>query len=324
MSASAPPGFRRRRSVVLPLALIGLGAIFLLQNFGVLSWQFWGSVWQYWPALLILVGLELVFGGRGTGWLLGFVVLVAIVGVAAGHFSSRVAMPAWFNRVPAAEPAASPIEGTTSQDLQGATQATVTLQFGAGDMTVGPLTDDPNLLSKVTYQGPESLEPKPTFSLRGGQASLVYKVSGGDHSGRFPFFNSSAGSQANFFLNPTIPLAVTVQEGATTSHLDLSQLKVSNLTLDTGASTTDITMPAQAGNTIAQIRGGAATINLSIPSGVAAQITYQGGLSQLNIDHGRFPQVPNNDHLYQSQDYANAQNKLDLTIQTGVATVNVS
>ncbi|HEU0168678.1 MAG TPA: DUF5668 domain-containing protein, partial [Chloroflexota bacterium] len=278
MSATAPPGYRRRKSFVLPLVLIGLGAIFLLQNFGVLSSQFWGSVWQYWPVLLILVGLELVFGGRGTGWLLGFVVLVALVGLFAGHFSSRVAMPAWLSHTPAAEPAASPIQGTTTQSLQGAAQANVTLQFGAGDMTVAPLTDDPSLLSKVSYQGPESLEPKPSFKLSGGQASLIYKVSGG-HGGGFPFFNGNDGTQASFFLNPTIPLALTIQEGATTSHLDLSGLKVTSLTLDTGASTTDVTLPAQAGSTTAQIRGGAATINITVPQGVGAQITYQGGLS---------------------------------------------
>jgi hypothetical protein len=324
MDTAPPPGYRRRRSVVAPLILIGLGAIFLLQNFGVLSWQFWGSVWQYWPVILILVGLELVLGGRGAVWLILFVILVALIGVIASGVAGRVSVPAgpFGNFRPSTGNAQPAISNTSTQDLLGAKQATVTLQFGAGDMTVGPLAGGGNILSQVSYSGPESLQPRPSFKQTpDGHASLTYKSGGGEHQGGFPFFNGSPSSQAGFLLNPDIPLNLTVQEGASTSHLDLSQLKVTNLTLDTGASTTTVDMPATAGSTTAQIRGGASTINVNIPDGVAAHITYQGGLSTLNIDQSRFTQT--SAKVYETPGYATAQNKLDLTLQAGVATINV-
>ena len=56
MSRPVPPdGYYdgRRRSVIWPVLLIAAGVVFLLQNFGLLNWQMWGSVWQFWPVVLL-------------------------------------------------------------------------------------------------------------------------------------------------------------------------------------------------------------------------------------------------------------------------------
>ena len=82
---------RRRRSIVWPVILITIGVIFLLQNFGLLSWSIWGSLWRWWPIILILVGLELFLGGAGRG-LVGLLVvaLLALVAVSTRSSSSGV------------------------------------------------------------------------------------------------------------------------------------------------------------------------------------------------------------------------------------------
>lgn len=45
-------------SIFWGLFLMGLGALFLLANFDVIDY---GSIWKYWPILIIVIGLKLVF-----------------------------------------------------------------------------------------------------------------------------------------------------------------------------------------------------------------------------------------------------------------------
>lgn len=124
----------------------------------------------------------------------------------------------------------------------------------------------------------------------------------------------------NLSLAKEIPLILDIDSGASTSTLDLRELMVSELDLDTGASTTDLTLPANAGLTRVKVDSGAATVRIRIPDGVAAQIRIESGLASINVD-SRFPKVGN--HLYLSPDYASASNRADITIETGVATIEI-
>src|SRR5512139_3827557 len=58
-----------RRGVRLfwPIILIGVGAILLLSNLGVIHGNPWTIIFQLWPVALIALGLEILFGGS-TGW----------------------------------------------------------------------------------------------------------------------------------------------------------------------------------------------------------------------------------------------------------------
>ncbi|MCZ7401731.1 MAG: pentapeptide repeat-containing protein [Candidatus Methanoperedens sp.] len=50
----------RRPGFVLPLLLITIGSILLFDKMGVIHWGSWGSLWQYWPVILILWGIEIL------------------------------------------------------------------------------------------------------------------------------------------------------------------------------------------------------------------------------------------------------------------------
>src|SRR5919197_5037441 len=73
----------RRRSIVGPTLLIVLGGLLLLNNLGVLPWEVWGNLWRLWPLVLILVGLELLVGHRGTPLWLFVIAAVVVVGALA-------------------------------------------------------------------------------------------------------------------------------------------------------------------------------------------------------------------------------------------------
>jgi hypothetical protein len=122
-------------------------------------------------------------------------------------------------------------------------------------------------------------------------------------------------------LNDTIPLSLKIDSGASASTLDLTNLKVVDLDIDTGASSTEVSLPANAGNTRVDIDSGAASLNLHVPAGVAARIRVKSGIASVNVDSNRFPRQDGG--LYESSDYATAANRADITIDTGVGSVEI-
>ena len=123
-------------------------------------------------------------------------------------------------------------------------------------------------------------------------------------------------------LNGDIPLNLKIDSGASASTLDLTNLKVIDLDIDTGASSTEVTLPANAGNTHVDIDSGAASLNIHIPNGVAASIRVKSGIASVKVDSNRFPRLDGG--FYQSADYATALSRADITIETGVGSVDIN
>ena len=314
--APPPPRHRPPGGVVWPSLLIIVGSIFLLQNLGLLPADAWTSLWRLWPLVLVLIGLELLLGHR-LHWLALGALTVGLfaVGLIATMLTQSGASPA--SRAASVQ--------TRETALGGASQAVVTVRFGAGQLTLGPLINArPDQLSAMTFQGPTREGPNVHYSVTDGTGRLEYQVGGA--APRFPpFFRSSrsAATRLDVNLAPSVPItSLNIQTGATDARLDLAQLRVSSLDLSIGAASTWVRLPEAAGTTTAHISGGAASLTIEVPAGVAAQIRHRGGLSTLDIDQARFPSV--GEGLYRSPDYETAHNRVDITLETGVATIHVS
>ena len=196
--------------------------------------------------------------------------------------------------------------------LEGATSARVRLSHGAGRLLVsgGARATD---LAEGDFGGGLDLRTR----RQGDQIEAELRSSA---SGWSPWAWSSHGLEWNLRFNRQTPLALKVETGASESILDLSDLLVTELDLGTGASSTELTLPAGAGYTRAKVSGGAASIQVRVPTGVAASIRYSGGLASLNVDTQRFPRSGD---LYQSADFAIAENKVEMLVEVGAASVEV-
>lgn len=306
------PERRRRGGVIGPLVLIFIGAVFLLENTGYLPPNFWVNLWRLWPVLLVLAGIELLLAHR-VPWIVlaGLGAVVLIVGAAA--VNSHVA--------PAPSSTAATRQDTS---LGGASQAAVTVRFGAGQLNLDGLPQPaPGQLASMSYNGPPDLAPQPRYTAVGGVAHLDYQTSGRAGPGFIPFVGRQSDPRLDVSLAPDVPItSLIIQTGATQAHIDLSSLRVNNVDMSVGAATAWMRLPENAGLTTLHISGGASTITLEIPQNVAARIRHQGGLSTLNVDQTRFP--PGSDGLYRSTDYDTATNKVDISLETGVTTIQVS
>lgn len=258
-----------------------------------------GSI--FWGIVLVLLAVLLLFKQMGIliGDVFAFFWPILIIAIGAwlifGFFVRR-----------------QPIQGEqVSIPLQGATSAYLRFNHGAGrfNMNSGAGSDE---ILNGTFGG--GLDQKSKMA----DSRLELKMRS---PAQFWTWGPGDTLEWDVHLNRDLPLSLKVDSGASASIFDLSDLKVTDLDIDTGASSTEITLPAHAGMTNVDIDTGAASLKLHIPTDVAARIRVKSGLASVNINPNRFPRLEGG--TYQSSDYATATNRADITINTGVGAIEV-
>lgn len=315
----------RRGSLVAATWLIGLGLVFLIREVSDLSWA------EAWPLFVILAGVasfvsRAVRGGFGlleapwafTGPIAWTIIGVILLQSTTGNLGQgpielieewwpwlAVGLGVWY-LFGAIVPRGTGLTETLALPLEGATEASVRIQFGAGELTArsavaGQLVDG-TYLGGVTFRrsGP-------------GRVELEQDTSHG-----WPWFDR--GFKWTVGLTSEVPLDLRVDAGASRNLLDLRDLRVRSLELHTGASETRILLPRAAGATSVRAETGAASLTLEVPSGVAARIRTRVVLGSVQIDQTRFPQVSGG---HESADYATAANRVDIDVQGGVGSLRV-
>jgi hypothetical protein len=135
----------------------------------------------------------------------------------------------------------------------------------------------------------------------------------------FPFFGPRIQFDWDVALNSQIPTALTLNVGANKSTLDLRDLNLTDLKLETGASETRVTLPAN-GRYHADFDLGAASLEVTVPDGLSARIRASVGMAGVSVDESRFPRSGG---YYQSPDFDSASNSVDMTIDAGAASIKV-
>jgi len=296
--------------IIIPTMLVVLGILFLLSNFGVISSDFWSTLWRFWPLIFVLLGIEILLGVT-RGWVAIILVLLAVAVVAAIGFGLAFGYRTdggWFRR--------ERVSQEWEVELGSLAEAEVLVKFGAGTVDIGALPSrSANLLEgELEYDRSRGM-PVKEIEQRDGKGILTLSSA----SSRGVFFGVG-GEDWELKLSRDIPLDLSLEAGAASIDLDLEPLKVRNLRLQVGASTVKVKFPESAGTTSAVIKAGAATIDLDIPEGVAARINTKLGLSTLRIDESRFQK---SDGYYISPGYDTAENRLDISLETGVSTVTI-
>ncbi len=199
--------------------------------------------------------------------------------------------------------------------LGGAASAHIRLQHGAGRLEVRGGAA-PDQLVSGTFGGGLDYRLRP----RGDGLEVDMRMRGGPWPDWGPWNWGPGALDWSLALNGAIPLALDVETGASDTALDLSALRVTDLRLKTGASSTDVTLPAGARYMRARVESGAAALAVRVPAGVAARIRVEGALAGATVDSARFPRVGDG---YQSPDYDTAANRVEIEIKAAVGSVDV-
>jgi len=134
-----------------------------------------------------------------------------------------------------------------------------------------------------------------------------------------PFVGPSEGIW-RFQLTQEVPSLLTVEAGASSLNIDLTNVLATRLALKTGASNTNVTMPSR-GASLLDVEAGAASINIRIPEGTAARIRVKEGVTAVNVDTNRFPRLDSG--IYQSSNFDVSTDRAEINIEAGLGSVSV-
>lgn len=307
----------RRRSLVGPAILITLGLVLLGQNLGLLPSDAWLALGQFWPVLLVLAGAELIFGRSSLGATIATILLIMTVVAVLGSLLFLAPVLGSGNAPLVGMSSSSLVVDRLTQELGNAKHATIDLEHGAGRLVIGALPAGSTQLIEAELGHGQGSAIERSVQERNGGTYVQLR----SHAG-WNGFPSGGGFRQDWTIRlaPGVPTDLQVRGGASSVAMDLSDLRVRNLSVESGASEVNVTLPQASGFTTARVQTGAAGVYINVPAGVAARITSQSGLSDTNIDTIRFPR---NGNYYQSPDYDTAANRVDLRIESGVSEITV-
>lgn len=258
----------------------------------------------FWGAIIILLGILLLINN--------------LTGIDIGKFFwplLLILLGAWILWGVFSGPRSFETEEATIP-LEGAGEARIHIGHGAGRLRVSGGASPDALLSGSFGGGLEQKVKREDNEL---DVKLNVRVSGAHFAVPW-MWGPGRSLDWEINLNEEIPLSLNLETGASDTRVDLTDLRVTDLRLQTGASASEITLPVSAGHTKAVIRSGAASVKVRVPDGVAARIEASGGLADIQVNKSRFPRVGD---VYQSEDYATAENKVDIDVETGVGSISV-
>jgi len=197
--------------------------------------------------------------------------------------------------------------------LEAAEAATVRFDFGAGELRIEGGAPQEAVLTGTFESGVEHEIQR--------QGQVDVRLQSPKHTWWWPW-DFRPGDRRRWHVRPneTLPLNLVVRTGASDCRLALEDWNVKELRIESGAASVSATLPARACLTRVRGSGGAASLSLRIPAGVAARIAAQGGLSSVSVDRGRFPRQGS---VYVSPNYDTAANKVDIKLDVGVGSISI-
>ena len=288
---------RGHQAAIWGIFLLFLGVVFLLQTLNVLSWELWGTLWHFWPVLIIVIGLGFLLA-RFNVWLVSGLILVllfACLGIAIWQY----------------EPSSAPGEITQSysEPLDGLEQAQVEIDFSLETLIVGSL-------------------PSSSLNLVEAAFNMTVDFRRQDSEGKLyltkeqvsPPFRNEEDNRYQVRLTRNIPLTLDIKSTVSDNELDLSELKVTELRLSIDAGNCKVTMPSSTETVNAYMEVDVANLEVDIPDGVAARIQAKTDLGSFNIDGSRFQKQGD---YYISEDFDTAQNHIYLEIDSDLSRVQI-
>ena len=204
--------------------------------------------------------------------------------------------------------------------LDGATEAAVKIRHGAGRLAIGAGAGPGDLLSGTFGGGLDARTTREGSLLR--VDLQVKERSLGALAGPW-LHGSRATLDWDMVFSPRVALDLELETGASESRIVLSDLKARDVRLKTGASDTTIDLPQAAGRTRLWVDSGAASVKVRVPGGVAASIRIRAALAGTRVDAARFPRKGES-QVYESADFETAANRVEIDVDTGVGSIEIT
>lgn len=233
--------------------LVLLGAVLLLRELGYLELRMFQGLLAYWPVILIILGVAILLRQR---WVVPVALLIVLVsGIIFILPGTHLEEPQVF------ESSESTAPGLAALDAN--------VEYGAGELHIS--SADQRIAYRTVLETYDN-EPSVEYSISEGTGYLSLKKPGAHwRSDRW-----------EIGLNPRVPVSLDLDYGAASADIDLRELKVKELVIDTGASGTDLIFGDYA--TYARITAGASSISMMFPDDRGVRVIPDSGIASIDLD----------------------------------------
>ncbi|MFH1641494.1 MAG: DUF5668 domain-containing protein [Nanoarchaeota archaeon] len=275
---------------VAGIALVLLGIFLIVKTMGFLQFSVWEIFRVYWPVGIGLIGLAMAFRMK---WIaLTFLILFLTVGglfltesVEIGEIREVV------QNVPV-EPSLQNVE--------------LSIEFGAGKVSID--SGEPDDIVRNAVKTADSLDPAITMKKEGSTAKVSVK-----RQSSFSFFQGHKDIW-DVRLSPDLTYFLDLEYGAADMQLNLKEVKVDKLDIDSGASKTEIIFGRYPTETY--IDTGASSIELKFPKDTGVVIEIDGGAISTNLDD-----FIKKGQKYYSENYDENKENINIEINAGATSI---
>lgn len=280
------------------LLLVFAGTILFLFNLGYISGKMVIYLLRWWPVLLIITGICLLWKGK-IPHLLGLGIGIVLFSVTVLFFLlQRATLP---------EVTGKELLQINRGDYPGLSAVRLETTFNGGELYINPGTRTDQWLEADITGFPVTTVEKRTGS------RLDLEIKQVETGKKFPRFENN--NVWTLQLYPDLPWDLFIKAGAVKSRLDLTGIKLNRLNLASGAGNIEIVLGDNGADVPINIEAGASNITVHVPKNAGIQVRLRGALTHTNL-----PELGwlFGDKKYKTANYDEAEQRFNLDLDLAV------
>jgi hypothetical protein len=313
---------QHKNSLVVPILLITLGALFLFRNWHP-GFEIGHVLRTYWPLLLIAVGLGKIWdssrsrgagqtsSGVALGSTIGVVAAVLIIVVLIGQYQKSHRKFASGN---ADESDRGDYSSHTEEvvELQGATSVRAELKMGAGALNIEGGSG--HLLNSRFLFNRKWDSPRVNYHVSDGKGELEISQDKGSGIN----FGASDNNWDLTFTND-VPLEFRIDMGAGQGDLKFRDMKVTDLELHMGAGQVELDLTGPRNSDLdVTIKGGVGQATIRLPKDVGVRAHAAGGIGSVSAEG-----LKKDGNDYTNDIWGKTPHKITLDVQGGIGSIEL-
>lgn len=287
------------------LLILFAGVILLGISLGWWGENVWQSLLLLWPVIIVLIGVRMIFGDSP----LSVILLILLFGAS---FAFALNVNGVQDRIYGKDKITMRSDAFSAPILENVDKARIDLNIGAAQIEISGADSQKLLEGKFINNYPLTINNSKSGSTQ--TTSITENIS----SRSFRTLNKDRELQLN--IKEGLPIDLLIKSGASSANLDLRNINLVNLNIDTGASKNEVRFGEKVDKIKVMVNAGASSFKFLVPKGFALSVQSDSGLSSFDF---KGLSLKKEGRTYTSDDFGTNQKQIEFSIKTGVSSIEL-